>query len=77
MHAADRPASSQSVLQVKLFMEAWTDKVPIFSLLRATTKAEVEEAKEKLIGGMKARALHVCTAATSVLNHPFVDARTP
>jgi glutathione S-transferase len=39
--------------RVKLFTEAWTDKVPIFSLLRATTKAEVEEAKQKLIDGLK------------------------
>jgi hypothetical protein len=60
MHAADPPANSQPVLQVKLFTEAWTDKVPIFSLLRATTKAEVEEAKQKLIDGMKASKAAAC-----------------
>lgn len=60
MHAAEQTANSKCVLQVKLFTEAWTDKVPIFSLLRASTKAEVEEAKQKLIDGLKARALYDC-----------------
>jgi hypothetical protein len=76
MHVADHTANSQIILQVKLFTEAWTDKVPFFPLLRASTKAEAEEAKEKLIDGMKARVLHVCTAATSEVNRPLADAWT-
>ena len=59
MHIASPTAKSHSDLQVKLFTEAFTDKVPIMSTLRASTKAELEEAKQKLVSGLKASEPHV------------------
>jgi hypothetical protein len=35
------------------------DKLPIFPILRASTKAEVEAAKQKLVEGLKASAPHL------------------
>jgi hypothetical protein len=59
--ACSRPhCQPDFALQVKLFAQAFADKMPLYSLVRASTKAEVEEAKQKLVEGLKARVLHVC-----------------
>ena len=49
-------------MQVKLFADTFTEKVAVFALLRASTKAELEEAKEKLREGLK-----VCRHTSSML----------
>jgi hypothetical protein len=51
----DHTANSHSALQVKLFTQAFTDKVPIYPILLASTKAELEEKKQTLADGLKAR----------------------
>jgi glutathione S-transferase len=39
--------------RVKLWVDAFNDKLAVFPILRATTKAQVEEGKQKLIEGLK------------------------
>ena len=58
--------------RVKLFADACSEQLSAFAVLRASTKAEVEEAKQKLVEGLKASLLHVYTAAISRITRPFV-----
>ncbi len=43
--------------QVKLFIETFNEQMSAFPLLRASTKAQLEERKEKFIAGLKVRSL--------------------
>jgi hypothetical protein len=68
-------SNSHSVPQVKLFVQAFTDKVPIYPILMASTKAELEEKKQTLVDGLKAR-LPACLH--SFQNHKsIVHSKTP
>ena len=72
----DHTDNLHSAPQVKLFTEAFTDKVPIYSILRATTKAELEVAKQNLVDGLKARVQCGCTAAHSAV-HRLPESAVP
>ena len=45
------------LLQVKLFTETFSEKLNAFSLLRASTPEQLEEAKAKFASGLKVRWL--------------------
>ena len=47
------------VLQVKLFIEAFTEHANVFSLLRASSQEQLDEAKTKLRSGLKVPAIPI------------------
>ena len=50
-----RKQAGYTGLQVKLFIETFTEQFSTFALLRASSKAQLKEREEKFVAGLKVR----------------------